>query len=86
MTIGSGWNRFWGDLIGLAPAHIFDNPLKVDAVTLNSGSGQDTFFVQSTARVALLQVNALGGHHPFVVGDTSDRLDRMRRPSTPRWS
>jgi hypothetical protein len=56
-TIGSGWNRFRGDLIGLAPAHIFDNPLRVDAVTLNGGSGQNTFFVRSTAGVALLQVN-----------------------------
>src|SRR5262249_18486646 len=86
LTIGSGWSRSWGDLIGPAPAHIFDNPLKVDAVILNSGSGQNTFFVQSTAGVASLQVNALGGHDAFLVGDTSDTLDRMRPPSTPRRS
>ena len=78
MTIGSGLDRSWGRLAWPGPALIFSNPLIVDAVTPNSGSGQDTYFVQGTAGVALLQVNAIGGNSTFLAGDISGKHEDVR--------
>jgi hypothetical protein len=75
MNTSAAGGTFGGEIIGLAPARVFYNPNDVNFINLNGGSGRDTFFVQSTAGPASIQINALGGDDKFIVGNRDNTLD-----------
>src|SRR5262249_4600488 len=66
--------------LGLAPARIFYTPNDISRINLNSGSGNDTFFVLGTAGLAPVQINGLGGNDTFVVGNNRNTLDDILTP------
>jgi hypothetical protein len=70
-----------GEIRGLAPGVIFYTPNDVSTITLNGGSGRDTFFVTSTGSPAPMQINGLGGNDTFIVGNRNT-LDDIRTPLT----
>src|SRR5262249_31165971 len=57
-------------------------PNDISLINLNGGSGNDTFFVDSTASPAPLQINGLGGNDTFIVGNNRNTLDEILTPLT----
>jgi hypothetical protein len=71
-----------GEIRNLAPGVIFYTPNDISLINLNGGSGNDTFFVDSTASPAPLQIDGLGGNDTFIVGNNRNTLDEILTPLT----